>query len=303
MFSNLRKPKFPSTGIAIGETSVSVARTESTGNGIRLRDHAEVSLPSGSVSADFSGEKTDFIAIADAIRECAERAGIADKKSWGLALPHASAKIATFTLDNDPKSEGELKEILEWKASTAFGFDVDSLRLASDRISNDIDGKIRHLVTAVTKNAIHHYEEAVQSIGWNVGLVLPRTIAEASVLRGFQQGDSLLLSFSKDGFNGMVLRGKDPLIVRNVTCSEEEIADELYRLMLFYSDRFEDGQGSLSRLLATGAGFDSESLADVCAEALGYGLEVVTGRLVSGSDGLVHSESAFAAIGVSSVGS
>jgi len=301
MFSNLTKPKFPHTGIAIGEKSVSVARSESDGQMVRVRNHSEVALPDGMVSGEFSVGSNDFDVIADAISECAERAGLADKKSWSLALPHGSAKMATFTLDSEPKSQVELREILEWKASTAFGLDVDMLRLASERISNDVDGKVRQLVTAVAKDVLAQYEEIFANLGWNVGLVLPRSLAESTVLAGFDRGDSLLLSFSNDGFNGIVLRATDPLVVRNVTCSPEESADELYRLMLFYSDRFGKGDTSLVRLLATGAEFDLDSLGEVCAEALGYGLQVIDGSLVSGPKELVHSESGFAAIGVSAV--
>jgi len=301
MFSDFLKPRFSHTGIAVGERSVSVARTESDRDSVRVRNHAEVALPVGVVSNEFSIGSSDFDVIADSMRDCAERAGLADKKSWSLALPHGSAKMATFTLDTEPKSQSELREILEWKASTAFGMDVNNLRLASERISDDVDGKVRQLVTAVSKDVLAQYEDIFSNLGWSVGLVLPRSLAESSLLAGFERGDSLLLSFSGEGFNGIVLRGDDPLVVRNVTCSAEESADELYRLMLFYSDRFGSGDTSLARLLATGAEFDLDSLAEVCTEALGYRLEVLDGGHVSMPADLVHSDSALTAIGVSSV--
>src|ERR1041385_3615993 len=50
-------------------------------------------------------------------------------------------------------------------------------------------------------------------------------------------GESLLLSGSRQGFTGVICRDKHPLIIRTVTCTEEEFEDEFYRFLLFYRDR------------------------------------------------------------------
>jgi hypothetical protein len=93
-------------------------------------------------------------------------------------------------------------------------------------------------------------------------------------------------------------------VVRNVTCSEEEIADELYRLVLFYSDRFgDDDRGILTRFLATGTPFDLESISEVCGQALGYRPETLEGALIGMELDQGSSESAVAAVGISAIAS
>lgn len=304
MFEALRTPKFPRNGLAIGEASVSVARSQSSGSRPSVNQFAEVALPQGRVNAFFTESNFDSGVLEDSILECADKAGLSDRKNWGLALPQGTARIATLALESEPKSTRELSEILEWKAGTAFGVDASHLRLSADRISNDVDGQIRYVVTAVCKGILSQYEELAAGLGWNVGLVLPRAMAESAVLAGAKSGDQLLLSFSSNGFNGMVMRGTDPLIVRNVNCSESEVADELYRLALYYSDRYgAEGKSLLSGVTTTGSRFDLHSLAEVCTEALGYELEVFTGDSFGVSSDLGASETALASIGVSSVGS
>lgn len=301
MLASLKTPKFPRNGLAISETSVSVARTEGARGAILVSQHAAVSFSKGLVYSDFASGGFDAPRLESAILECAEKAGLADKRNWNLALPNGCGKIAAFSLDSEPKSSRELEEILEWKASSAFSLEPEFLRLASERISNDVDGKPRYLISAVSKEVLRLFEDVVARLGWNLGLVLPRPLAESAVLNDGSQADSLLLGFSEDGFSGMVLSGPDPLMVRNVSCTEEELSDELYRLALFYSDRFGSEGRELSRILATGIRFDLESLAEVCSEALGYPIAILNGDLVGLNGDAVTSESDVAAVGVSSV--
>jgi Tfp pilus assembly PilM family ATPase len=301
MVTNLITPKFPRNGLAISQTSIAVVQSSGAKGSIQVGQHAEVTIPAELLRADFTAADFESTRLQSLIRECAERAGLADKKNWNLALPHGVGKVSAFSLDSDPKSTRELHEIIEWKASAAFGVDPNLLRLATEKISNDVDGKTRYLVSAVSKEVLVGFEELLAGLGWNLGLVLPRPLAETVILDDLGSGDSLLLSFSDDGFNGMILRGTDPLIIRNVTCSEDELSDELYRLVLFYSDRFGNGGGELSRLLATGTRFDLQSLAELCSEALGYHMDVIDGELIGMSPEAVVSEAVLAASGVSAV--
>ena len=301
MLASLKSPKFPRNGLAISETSLSVARTEGAKGAIRVAQHANISFSKGLFSPDFIAGGFDAAQLESAIRECSEKAGLVDKRNWNLALPSGCGKISAFSLDSEPKSSRELEEILEWKASSAFSLAPEFLRLASERISDDVDGKPRYLVSAVSKEALSLFEDVLSGLGWNLGLALPRPLAESAVLNDGNQRDSLLLGFSDGGFSGMVLSGPDPLMVRNVSCTEEELSDEIYRLALFYSDRFGSEGRVLSRILATGIEFDLESLADVCSEALGYPISTLGGELIGLDRDSVTSESDLAAAGVASV--
>ena len=56
----------------------------------------------------------------------------------------------------------------------------------------------------------------------------------------------MLISGQNDGFTALLLRGTEPSVVRSVTCEQNEIDDEIYRLLMFYNDRFggETGGGT-----------------------------------------------------------
>jgi hypothetical protein len=93
--------------------------------------------------------------------------------------------------------------------------------------------------------------------------------------------DSLLVSSHNEGFTAVILRGAQPLLVRNVICDLEDRADELYRFLLFYRDRNSphaaDGPEalpraapaeSIERLLVAGTGLDAAQASEIVAETL-----------------------------------
>jgi hypothetical protein len=107
-------------------------------------------------------------------------------------------------------------------------------------------------------------------------LIAPRHIGEGQWLTmNGSFGDALLLSSSEKGFTAVVFRGKQPLIIRSVTCDPHECEDELYRLLLFYRDRrggeAQKGQ-ELSRVLVVGELLDKARVCAIVNETLGADL-------------------------------
>jgi hypothetical protein len=121
------------------------------------------------------------------------------------------------------------------------------------------------------------YGSVFDALGWRVGLVLPRHVAEGQwlTLNG-ASGDSLLLSSSESGFTAVVFRGKQPLIIRTVTCQPHECEDELYRLLLFYRDKRSGDGGQvanlLNRLLVLGNSIDKGRITAIVRDTLGVDL-------------------------------
>ena len=66
-------------------------------------------------------------------------------------------------------------------------------------------------------------------------------------------------------------------MVRTVTCTESERDDEIYRLLMFYHDRFAAGGtgGLLERILLVGRGLVPAKIREISAEALGNELQVL----------------------------
>ena len=93
------------------------------------------------------------------------------------------------------------------------------------------------------------------------------------ITRGNAAGDALLISSHAEGFTALMMRGRQPAIVRSVMCEPEDRDDELYRLLLFYRDRVisaDDAMATsaLDRLLIIGEGFDKNHVSEIVSETL-----------------------------------
>jgi hypothetical protein len=193
-------------------------------------------------------------------------------------LPSNTARTAILTLETEPASSGELTELLDWKAENNFGVPSGELRISQRKISPDATGKTRYFATAVKLSVIDEYESLFERNGWHAGLILPRAVSEAKWLVDSKNPtDSLLISSQPDGFTAFILRGDEPTVVRNVTCTESERDDEVYRLLMFYRDRMANDSSAnfLEKLLVIGRDFEPGKLTEIANDALGKALNVL----------------------------
>ncbi len=77
----------------------------------------------------------------------------------------------------------------------------------------------------------------------------------------------------------MIFRGKHPLILRTVTCTEDEFEDEFFRFLLFYRDRgvpeSVEGASRLTRLMVMGEGITKERAREIVNETTGGDLRAL----------------------------
>ncbi|HQU93848.1 MAG TPA: hypothetical protein PLK77_16245 [Pyrinomonadaceae bacterium] len=278
MFDFLTQPNYPKAAIGIEQNTISALQLRREGRGRFGVDRAAtVELPRHLVTPSFTDRNISSIPEFGALlEEAVVSAGLLSQKSWSISLPSSTARSAILTLDSAPK--GDLDEILEWKAEQSFGAPAAQLRITKYQISNDRDGKQRYFATAVKLSVIDEYESLFEQFGWKAGLILPRAVAETNwLLNESTAMDSLLISSQSDGFTAVLLRGNEPSVVRSVTCAPNEIDDEVYRLLMFYNDRFSDAQGGnlLSRLLLIGRDLVPEKIRAISADAFGRTLAIV----------------------------
>lgn len=281
MFAALTEPNYPNAALGIEEGRITAVSLQGKGRGnFSIKQAATVDLPPGLLRPGFLETNiTNSAEFAACLRETIESAGLLKQKRWSVALPSNTARTAILVLDNEPASKQEANEILDWKAEQNFGAPAAALRLAKQRISPDEKGRSRYFATAVTLPVIDEYESQFESLGWKGGLILPRAVGEANWLADkTDKTDSLLVSANTDGFTGLLLRGDEPAVVRSVTCTPNEIDDEIYRLLMFYNDRFGgvNGNSLLQRLLVIGRDFVPAKIQAIAAEALGRALNVLT---------------------------
>ncbi|MBK7707336.1 MAG: hypothetical protein IPJ30_16695 [Acidobacteria bacterium] len=273
------QPNYPKCAFGLESDFVTAVAVQSEGRGqFGIRQAASVELPAGLLNPSFLERNiTDVGELISIIEDVCVRAGLAGHKRWSVSLPGNTARTSILSLETEPASKKELNEIIDWKAENSFGAPASELRLSLKKISPDRDGKTRYFATAVTLSVIDEYESMFESCGWQAGLILPRALSEANWLTEKNPAsDSLLISSQSDGFTALLLRGSEPVVVRNVTCTGEETDDEIFRLLMFYNDRLAAATGdSLDRVLVVGKGIDGKRVRAISAEALGRELNVL----------------------------
>ncbi len=280
MLESLTRPNYPKAALGLEQQSVTALALQKEGrNRFGIRQGATIDLPAHLLTPSFTERNiTNQNEMLVLLEEAATNAGLRKQKRWSISLPSSTARTAILTLDSKPVSKEELTEILDWKSEQAFGAPSGDLRISRREIKPDANGKARYFATAVKLSVIDEYETMFETLGWLAGLIMPRAVSEANwLIDSKNQTDSLLISSQSDGFTALLLRGDEPSVVRSVTCADSERDDEIYRLLMFYRDRFGEGSGdnSLEKLLVVGKDFVPAKLTDIAAEALGRTLNIL----------------------------
>jgi hypothetical protein len=276
MFS-FTDPSYPNAALGIEADCISAVALSGGKGNYSIRQAASVELLPDVVVPSFTDTNIqDNTAFAKALNEVIESAGLLRQKRWSVALPSNTARTAIISLETEPANSKELDEVLDWKAEQNFGAPAMELRIATNKISADKDGRSRFFVTAVKLAVIDEYESHFESRGWKAGLILPRAVGEANWLMTTPNVDSMLISETSDGFTAMLLRGQEPALVRSVTCTPAEVEDEIYRLVMFYNDRVAGGGGTLDRLLVLSHEMAPAKVQSIASDALGRDIRVLT---------------------------
>ncbi len=275
-FSQLVAPRYPSAAVGIESSNVTVVHLDyRRREGYTLRRAASLALPAGLVTPGYDERNIqDAGALVQSLNDVALGAGLGRQQKWSVAMPEAATRTLILTLENAPGTRGELEEVLRWKIERGFGAPLEELRVSRDKLKADAQGRARYLVTGMRLDVLDEYEATLAALGWRAGLILPRHMGEARWLdRSSAAGDSLLLSSHAEGFTALLVRDKEPLITRSVTCEDDDRDDELYRLLLYYRDRLAPATNgspgaSLQNLLVMGEGFDKQHVGEIIAETL-----------------------------------
>ena len=276
LISRIVDPWYPATAIGLEKGVASVVHLERIkGAACKLRRAATFNIAESLVRPSFDEPNIENAGqLAAVLSELATSAGLLRQKRWSLSLPEATTRTLVLTMESQSQSSAEVQDVMKWKVERGFGVPFEELSISKERLQKDPHGRDRYLVIAVKKSVIAEYEAVLHALGWRAGLILPRHLGEAQwLVRNSTAGDSLLLSGSSQGFTGVIFRDKHPLIVRTVTCEEDEFEDEFYRFLLFYRDRSTpDGMATgpgLTRLMVIGEGITKQRAGEIVNETTG----------------------------------
>jgi Tfp pilus assembly PilM family ATPase len=278
IFSKITNPSFPKTAIGFEKNKITAVGLRKQGRQFVVKQASSADMPDGVLQPSFSEPNIrDFDSFAAFLTQAIEAADLRGNKRWSVSLPAVSARTGIITLDAKPASKTEFDEVLRWKAERSFGAPADEMRLSYLPLAKDEEGKARYLATAVRYNVLDEFESLFNALGWHVGMILPRPIAETRWLsEAGQTLDALLISSQSEGFNAVLMHKGEPGVVRSITCTEDERDDEIYRLLMFYRDKLAKGHSEnlLARMLVIGK-FDLRKLSEIGQETLGQTMSIL----------------------------
>ncbi len=267
----LTAPRLPRTSLSISDTHVALIALKRSGGDFEPRNLGVSRLPDGLVRPSFTEPNvTDEPVLIDHLTKTALRSGMGNVKELSVSLPSGSARSMVVTLDAAPASRNELEQMIEWKSERVLGRKFGDLRVDYTRLS-DQGGRPQYLVSATTSQVIAQYERIFERLGWHAGMIAPQSVGEAQwLMRQGLKEDQVVVSLNERGFDAVITRGREPLIVREVECAPEERENEFYRLMIFYRDRLASEAGGLplNRALMIGPASEQRRFRSVLASAL-----------------------------------
>jgi Tfp pilus assembly PilM family ATPase len=275
IFSNvwnyLAAPNLPAASVAISETHLSLIALRFRRGEFELQNLGVLRMPPGLINASFTEPNVaDEKAVIELLKRTSTQAGMDRVKALSASLPAGSARSIVISLDGVPANRSELDQMVEWKAERSLGHKISDLRMSYRRL-RDLNGRSQWIVSTVHQDVIGQYERIFAGLGWHVGLIAPQHLGEAQwLLRSGMEEDQVMLSLNVRGFEAVIVRGDEPLLVREVVCPMGEREDEFYRLMAFYRDRLLPEQSAvpLSRMLTIGDPAEQRKFGELLSSAL-----------------------------------
>jgi hypothetical protein len=280
LISRIIDPWYPSTAIGLERGVASVVHVEKgRGNSCTVRRAATLNISESIINPSFEEQNIpDVPQLASVLNELATTAGLMKQKRWSLSLPEATTRTVVITMESQGQSAAEAQDVIRWKMERGFGAPLEELSISKDKLQKDVQGRERYLAIGTRRDVLAEYEAVLATLGWRTGLILPRHVGESQwLVRSGGAGDSLLLSGTNEGFTAVILRDRHPLIVRSVTCSDQDCEDEFYRLLLFYRDRQtsdgDEATSPLRRMMIVGEGLTRQRATEIVNETTGGSLE------------------------------
>lgn len=264
-------PVYPPLSLSITESHLVLLSLRCERGEFEPKHIAVLPLPTGLVTADFVRPNiTDEGQFRQFLERLPFEAGLKKIGRLSLSLPSMSGRSYVLSLESGQRSRREEADLLDWKIERTSGYPTADLRVSRHPLSV-VEGRPRWLVSLAHREVLTQYESLFEQLGWQVGLIVPRHLAELFWLtRADVEGDQMLLTPTPRGFEVVLLHGRNPLLIREVDCSPEEVENEFYRLIVFYRDRLipSGGGPTLFRLLVTGSSADQQRYRDLAVSAL-----------------------------------
>jgi len=237
----LVEPPLPLLAIEVRPRALAAVRLAREGRGLSLGAAATVELPPGAIEVSLARPNViDPEAFAGALRAVLERVGALSGGDVSLVLPDPSVRLALVPSEGLRGRSADAAETIRFRLHKALPFDVRTARLAWAPPREE-----QALVAVAPEEVVRGYEEALETLGFQPGLVEAASLALLSAAET-GPGDRVLVNWDEGYVSFVLTRAGQPLLLRTLTgdAGPDAVARHAVSTMQFHRDRL--GGGALA---------------------------------------------------------
>jgi len=210
------------------------------------------SLPSGTVAPSLANPNVaNGTALRQALGEAFDTVG-AHVRDVSVVVPDAAARLMLLEFETFPDRSQEAEPLVRFRLKKLLPFDSDHAALSLQAFRNGAGVKVA--ATVAMQSVVAEYEAALRDVGFNPGVVLPSLAATLGLVEAPQP--TLVIKADRGTTSVAIVDGEELRLVRVLDtgraapASAEELADDVYPLLVFYQDTY---GASIQRILVSGA--------------------------------------------------
>jgi Tfp pilus assembly PilM family ATPase len=261
----LVEPPQPLLALEVRPRALAAVRLTAQHGRLALAAAACSDLPAGALEMSLTKPNVvDAEAFRGCLRGVLERAGALSAGPIALVLPDPAVRVAVLTPGVARGRTREVEESVRFRLHKALPFDVRSARLAWDG-----DGGDQTVVAIAPDEVLRSYEEALEALGYQPGLVVTASLALTEAIAAGAAGDRLFVNWDEGYVSFVVLRGGRPVLVRTLPGEESAsaVARHAASTLQFHRDRL-SGQ-PLTEVVLRSAALPGEEALGVLEQAVG----------------------------------
>jgi type IV pilus assembly protein PilM len=190
-----------------------------------------------------------------------------------LLIPDQVVRVFILPFETLPRRADEALPLLRWRLKKSVPFDVDETVVSWMR-QQGRDGKLEVIAAVARQRIVREYEQVLESLDANVGVVLSATLACLPLLE--ERGATLLVRLSGTTLTTVIVRGPNLCVYRSSEMpsglAAHAMLEEIFPAIIYYQDTWGE---SVDR--ACCAGFGSRE--DGFRRALSDELRIPVGAL------------------------
>ena len=230
----LVEPPLPLLAIEVRPRALAAVRLLREGGGLSLGAAATVELPAGAIELSLARPNViDPEALRAALRAVLERVGALSGGDVSLVLPDPAVRLALVSSEGLRGRRADAEETIRFRLHKALPFDVRAARLAWAPPREE-----QALVAVAPDDVVRGYEEALESLGFQPGLVETASLALLSAAET-GPGDRVLVNWDEGYVSFVLTRAGQPLLLRTLPgdAGRDSVVRYATSTMQFHRDR------------------------------------------------------------------